>query len=258
MKKYFPIIKKVLLLCSLAIVFIGIIFILIAANNYQDRIPFKKLHIEIDHHRQIFFVKNEDVNNLFYVLFKDSVKLNSSNVNLRFFEQQLEKNPFVKQAEVYSDMKGNVFVSIVQKEPLLRIINNSGVSYYLDINGEKLPLSNNFTPRVTVATGYIETNKNFNTDSIKLKQLFDIATFIRKDKFLWALCEQIDVSEQGEIEIIPKTGKYRFIIGDAKDLEGKFKRMKVFYTEILSNDTVQYNNTVNLKYNNQIICTKSI
>lgn len=258
MKRFLPILKKILLLLSMGTVVVIVVATLIAANQHQQTASFKKLNVDIDHHRQLFFVNEKEVKQVFNNLFPDSAKRKNANLNLKLFEQELEKMAFVEDAQIYSDMKGNVFVSIVQKQPLLRIINNNGVSYYLDINGEKLPLSNNFTPRVTVATGYIETNNNQVVDSFRLKQLFDITKFIQNDKWLWALCEQIDVLENGDMEIIPKTGKYRFIIGDASNADAKFKRMKIFYTEVLKRDTVQHNNIINLKYNNQIICTKTM
>jgi len=34
--------------------------------------------------------------------------------------------------------------------------------------------------------------------------------------------------------------------------------MKIFYNEVMTSDTVQNFNVVNLKYDNQIICTKTI
>jgi cell division protein FtsQ len=258
MKKYLPILKKILLLFSLSVAIVGVVIVLVAANKHQQAVSFKNLQIDIDLHRQLFFVNHEEVKQVFKDLFPDSANRKNANINIKLFEKQLEKNAFVEDAQIYSDMRGNIFAAIVQKQPLLRIINNNGVSYYLDVNGEKLPLSNNFTPRVIVATGYIETNNNPVVDSSRLKQLFDIVKFIQNDKFLWALCEQIDVLQNGDMEIIPKTGKYRFIIGDTNELEAKFKRLKIFYTEVLKNDTVQYNNIINLKYHNQIICTKTM
>jgi cell division protein FtsQ len=154
-------------------------------------------------------------------------------------------------------MKGDVFIEIVQKEPLLRVINNNGVSYYIDINGKKMPVSNNFTARVIVATGYIENTNNTDKDSVLQKQLFDVISFIREDTFLLALCEQIDVDNKGEMEIIPKLSAHRFLIGDATELEGKFRRMKIFYNEVMKSDTVRNFTLVNLKFKNQIICAKN-
>lgn len=235
----------------------GIVFLLVAANKHQQQIPFKNLNIDIDFSKELFFVSEDDIQTDFNNLFPDSANRKIGNINLNEFEKLIQLNPFVADAEVYADMKGDVFIEIVQKEPLLRVINSNGVSYYLDINGKKMPVSNNFTARVIVATGYIENANNADKDSVLQKQLFDVINFIREDTFLLALCEQIDVDERGEMEIIPKLSNHRFLIGDAHELEGKFKRMKIFYNEVMKSDTVRNFTLVNLKFKNQIICAKN-
>jgi cell division protein FtsQ len=257
MKKFWTILKKVLIVSGGIGCLVGLCMLMIAANKHQDAIPFNKLNINIDHHTGLFFVADEDVTNTFRILYPDS-QIAIASIDLNKFERLLEQNLFVKTAEVYADMKGAVSIAVIQKEPFIRIINNSGVSFYLDEKGNKMPVSNNFTSRVPVATGFVETANNPVKDSVVQKQLFDLISFIRADEFLLALCEQIDVSEKGEFELIPKFSKHHFLLGDASGLEKKFKRMKIFYNEVMKSDTVQNFNMVNLKYSNQIICTKTI
>lgn len=236
---------------------VGIVLLLVAANEYQQQTPFKKLHVDIDFSKALFFVSEEEMQNEFSNLFPDSANRNVASIKLNELEKHIENNPFVENAEVYADMKGEVFVDIVQKEPLLRVINNNGVSYYLDINGKKMPLSDNFTARVPVTTGYIESVSDVEKDSVIQKQLFELISFIRNDEFLLALCEQIHVDEKGEMEFIPKMSKHHFLIGDASELADKFKRMKIFFNEVMQSDTVSNFTFVNLKFKNQIICAKN-
>lgn len=257
MKKFLFILKKIFILLSIIGSVAGIIFLLVASNKYQRQTPFKKLHVDIDFTKALFFISEEEIQNAFNYVFPNASKRKIENINLYAFEKHIKSNPYVADAEVYADMKGDVFIQIVQKEPLLRIINNNGVSYYLDINGKKMPLSDNFTARVPVATGYIESISDVEKDSVIQKQLFDLISFIRNDEFLLALCEQIDVKENGEMEIIPKLSKHHFLIGNADDLSGKFRRMKIFINEVLQSDTVGNFTLVNLKYKNQIICAKN-
>jgi len=215
MKKFWHILRKILLISGITACVAGLVFVLVSANKHQDAIRFSKLNISIDHHTGLFFVSDDDVKTAFSHLYPDTVAV--AKINLNRLERRLEQNPFVKEAQVYADMKGELFAVIVQKEPYLRIINNNGVSYYLDENGNKMPVSNNFTARVSVATGFVETAINPVHDSVVQKQLFDLISFIRADDFLLALCEQIDVDTKGEFEIIPKLSKHRFLI---KNLPG--------------------------------------
>jgi cell division protein FtsQ len=257
MKKFWNILKKVLIVAGSIASVIAFFMLMIAANEHQEAILFSKLNINIDHHKGLFFVSDEDVENTFQMLYPDS-QISIVDVDLNKFERLIENNPFIEEVEVFADMKGTVSIAVIQKQPVIRIINNNGVSYYFDEKGDKMPVSDNFTLRVPVATGFIETADNPVRDSVVKKQLFDLISFIRDDEFLLALCEQIDVNEKGEFEIIPKFSIHRFLIGDASELGQKFKRMKIFYNEVMKSDTVQNFNIVNLKYNNQIICTKTI
>lgn len=230
--------------------------LLVASNRHQVQIPFKTLKVTIDHHTGHYFVTENQIHEVFKQLYPDS-QISIGQINLYQLERKVKQNPYIRSVQVYTDMKGTVNIDIVQKQPLLRIINSNGVSYYLDERGDKMPVSDNFTSRVPVATGYIEASDSARDASV-LGQLNVLINFIRGDSLLYALCEQIDVNEKGEFEFIAKMSYHRFLLGDTTALEQKFRRMKIFYSEILTSDTVANYREVNLKFNNQIICTKTI
>ncbi|MCD8495579.1 MAG: hypothetical protein LRY45_02460 [Bacteroides graminisolvens] len=50
-------------------------------------------------------------------------------------ERVLEEDPFVVDADAYVDSRSRVNVKISQREPMLRIIDNNGLNYYLDADG---------------------------------------------------------------------------------------------------------------------------
>lgn len=70
-------------------------------------------------------------------------------------ERVLEEDPFVLDAEAYVDQHNVLHMTITQREPLVRVLDNNGGNYYLDRNGAKMPASKNFASRVLVATGNI-------------------------------------------------------------------------------------------------------
>src|SRR6185295_12746991 len=92
-------------------------------------------------------------------------------------ESIIESNPFVESAQVFVDANENIEVSVKQRLPILRIINNQSVSYYLDNHGRRMPLSSKFTARVPVATGFIFTNAEHPTlaDTVIEEKLFGLA-----------------------------------------------------------------------------------
>ena len=68
---------------------------------------------------------------------------------------------------------------------------------------------------------------------------------------------QINVTNEKELELYLAVGNHKIIFGDAIDIEEKFKKLKIFYTDGL-NKTDGWNkySVINVKYKNQVVCTK--
>jgi cell division protein FtsQ len=79
---------------------------------------------------------------------------------------------------------------------------------------------------------------------------------IQRDKFLMALTEQLYVTIDKEIELIPKAGPTSILLGNADMAENKLSRLKVFYRKGLPAAGWDTYSALNLKYKDQIICTK--
>lgn len=182
-------------------------------------------------------------------------------VDIHKIEEALKANPYIQTAKVYAEMDGVINVRISQREPVLRILNASGQDFYVDKEGYKLPLSPSFVPNVVAANGFILENFSGKVDTLKTevaKGLYNIAVFIRKD-ILWnEQIEQLYVNDKREIEMIPRVGDHRIVLGEADSLETKFKNLLVFYKKALPNVGWDAYKTINIKYANQIVCEKRI
>ncbi len=227
--------------------------VLVGAAIHKHRIAtYTELVVGIDDHRGLFFVEEEEVSDMFNALYGDSLATKRlSELDLSVLEDTLEVNPFTERAEVYFTDGGEVHIDITQKAPLLRIINSKGVSYYLDENGEKMPLSEKFTARVPVATGSIGEN-----DSSLNTSLIGLTNFMYADPFWQAQFEQVYINEDQEFELVPKLGDHIVLLGKAEELTDKFKRLMIFYKEVLAAEEESTFKLVNVKYDDQIICTK--
>lgn len=179
-------------------------------------------------------------------------------VEVERLERVLENDPFILNADVYVDAGNRVNIEIEQREPILRIIDNNQLNYYLDGAGKKMPLSNHFAARVLVATGNIPP---FVPDFLKrdkhvLKDLYHMTRIIQQDEFMNALVEQIYVSNRGEYSIVPKIGKHNIILGSFNHLEEKIERLKIFYQEAMPYEGWRKYKTVDLRYEGQVVCKK--
>lgn len=243
-----------ILLGVLSLVLLG------AAVSSQRKVNMGALKVNIDHGNGIHFINEENITQTVHAFAGDSFNhVEMSNLSLKELENILESNPLVRNAEVYSNITGNLIVKVEQRNPVLRVINKEGVSFYIDDNAQTMPLSTNFTARVPVASGNIDLTLS-KTDSLQMiqkKQLFDLVSFVRSDPFWNAQTEQIYINDDGDFELIPKLEDHVFLLGNADKLEEKFRRMNIFYKEVLTNQKSDQFKIINVKYNNQIICSKN-
>ena len=70
---------------------------------------------------------------------KPITKANISTLNLRRLESKLNKDKRIERADIYFNSNNRLNVRIIQKKPVMRVIDNAGTEYYLDENGKKVP-----------------------------------------------------------------------------------------------------------------------
>ncbi|MDF2430823.1 MAG: cell division protein FtsQ [Mucilaginibacter sp.] len=207
-----------------------------------------------------YFIDREEVDNILQIHNHAIVGRRIEDINIHELETRLKANPFIEFAKVYTDMDGIINVEISQRQPILRLMNRFDQDFYVDQHGLKIPLSNNFTARVLVANGYIDelfANRVDTLHTAMARQLFKTADYIRKDSLWDAQIAQIYVNKDHEIELIPRVGNNRILIGDADSLEIKFHNLLVFYKKAIPQVGWDTYKVINVKYANQVVGIRS-
>lgn len=169
------------------------------------------------------------------------------NINKEILEDRMDKIPFVKKAEVYHSLTGKLVVDVYQRKPIVRILKGRG--FYLDTEGKKMPLSDKFTSRVLVVSGAI-------SDQLIKEELYELVKFINNDEFWKSQITQINVNSNREYLLIPRVGSQKIEFGGFDHYKRKFKKLYALYTEGFSKTGWNKYNRINLKYENQVVCTK--
>ena len=199
-----------------------------------------EVSIELD--ENIFVTKEVIVDYLLEnTIHPDSVLLND--VSFKGIEELLLSHPSIKSAIVYSDMNGKVCIQVKQRKPIVRIQSDKD-SFYLDEDGLRMPLSDEYTARMLLVTGDVNT--------ISLEDIFFITDKIYKDEFLKKQIVQIDVKES-EMLMLTRLGE-QLEFGKVKNVKEKFEKLMLYYEK--GNSQNKEYKVLNLKYKNQIVCTK--
>lgn len=196
------------------------------------------------------------------------VELNS--INTKVLETAVNELPAVKRTDVYKTVDGKLKIEIDQREPILRVIDRNGSQLYIDTDGFYLPISEKHTSHVLIANGYIPTVDKKNTISVYslldeetkkkkeelLYDLYTLARYIHSNPFWKAQFVQVYVDENQEIELIPRVGAHIIKLGDISNFDYKLFKLKALYFKGFN--AIGWNNyeVINLKYSNQVICTK--
>lgn len=183
-----------------------------------------------------------------------------ADVNLQRIEKDIIANPYIAYATVYADMSGVIQIKVKQRQPVLRLININGQDYYIDKYGLKMPVSPNFTANVLVANGNILEHFSGKVDTLITKlagDLYKVALYIKQDTLWDAQIEQLYVNDKKDIELVPRVGNQRIILGSADSLETKMRNLLVFYKKAMPKVGWDAYKTINVKYTNQIVCERN-
>lgn len=182
-----------------------------------------------------------------------------SGIDIQYLENKLKANPFIEYAKVYIDMNGVIHAEVKQRVPVLRILNLSGQDFYVDQNGLKIPLSDHFTARVLAANGLILEDFSGKVDTLRTKlskDLFLTAKYIAEDSLWNDQIVQMYVNEKNDIELVPRVGNQKIILGNADNLKEKFRNLLLFYKKALPQAGWDTYSSINLKFKGQIVCEK--
>ena len=206
-----------------------------------------------------FFIEQAEVDEILKAQNGDLLGKRFGNINIQKLENKLKANPFILSAKVYGDMDGVLHAEIVQRVPILRIFNTVGQDFYVDENGLKIPLSDHFTARVLAANGAINEVFTGKIDTLTTpigKSIFAVADFISRDTLWNEQIVQLFVARNYDIEMVPRLGNQKIILGNADDLKSKFRNLYLFYKKALPKVGWDTYNSINLSYKGQIVCEK--
>ncbi len=234
------------------------VFLLVAAIKTKPARHCKGIEISIHGVSNNFFVDKNDILNTIASMEKTNpVGKAIGAFNLKRLEDQLDKDVWIKSAELFFDNNDILQVNVQEREPIARVFTGSGETFYIDDELAILPLSEKFSARLPVFTNFPSGKKILaKADSNLLMEIKKISLAVQKDSFSMAMIEQIDITPQRRFEMIPKIGNQLIVFGDAADTENKLGKLKLFYKEIMVKAGWDHYSIINLQYKNQVVAKR--
>jgi cell division protein FtsQ len=169
-------------------------------------------------------------------------------VDVRKIEEQLQKNPFVKSVQCYKTQTGRINITIDQRLPVIRVKAVNGDDYYVDEQGNIMP-NTHFASNMVIATGHIH-------QKYAQRVLREIGCYLLNTPFWGNQVEQLNILEDGSIEMVPRVGDHIAFLGSPSNFESKLSRLEKFYRYGLSKAGWNKYSYISVEFDNQIICKK--
>ncbi len=237
------------------IVILMMITISFSERNLDNHIC-QDIVIRVDNQHGNFFIDEQDVMDLITASGEYVIKgTHYEDLNLKEIEGRIKTERFIKEAEIYKDLKGNLLVNTKLRRPFARVVREDAPNAFIAEDGAVLPYSAKFATRTVLLSGdYMdELVKTDLTETEEGQKIYDLLKYIQRDRFWKAQVAQLDIAEDGEIIIYPQVTKQLVEFGQAENIDSKFERLKIFYKQILPRKGWNLYKRVNLKYKDQII-----
>jgi len=205
------------------------------------------IRIDIMDDAEFHYLKEKEIINSIVKAGLSPIGKDLATINTAEIVEKLKENRFIKRSECFKTVDGIVRIKVYQRIPVLRVFSTKG-NYYIDNEGEKIPVPENFAAYVPLASGYID-------DEYAKNQLFEFAMFLMQDKFWNSQIKQIYVAQNGDVELTPAVGKHQIILGKIENYKENLEKLQLFYEKGLSKMGWNKYSVINLKFKNQVVCT---
>lgn len=241
MKRILSVVVAVMLFCYL-------VFAVVMMNGMKQDTVCRGVEVAVKDSADKHFIDKRDI--LFILKNADIYPVNRPMryINTETIERKIAENELIHQVDVYKTPSGKINIDVAQKTPVLRVFSPRG-SYYVDETGHVMPVSFRHAAYLPIASGSIE-------KSLATTDLYKFALFLQKHDFWNNQIEQIYVYPNKEVELIPRAGEHRIFLGNFDDFREKMSNLQLFYEQAIPKVGWEKYEIINLKYKNQIVCTK--
>jgi cell division protein FtsQ len=247
--------KKILVISVWILLASGLVVLLVAAISKKNNARLSEVQINISGVQNNYFISEKDVLNILQKVHRHKLDQSSiGSLNLSAMETALEKNDWIKKAEMFVDNNNVLQIKIKEREPIARIFTNSGASFYIDSSLTMLPLSDKFSARLPVFTSFpTEVKVLKKQDSVLLNEVKNLSEYINAHPFWMAQIDQIDITTAASFEMIPKLGNQVIRFGNADNCAQKFNKLLAFYEKVQTKLGWNKYSVLDVQFKDQVI-----
>ena len=208
------------------------------------------------------FVTREDIELWLDKEYRAYAGLPLDSVDLGRIEQIVAGHSAVRDCQAWLTDDGILHVSLSQREPVVRFQDGQN-GYYADATGFLFPLQARGSVQVPVVDGHLPMKvprgfKGTLTDPKEaewLRQMLALVNYIHGT--VWEdNISQLTVNRDGDLVIIPREGRERFLFGAPIRIPEKFSLMAAYYESVAPSKDPGWYGLVDVRHRKQLVCRK--
>lgn len=241
---------------KIAIAVVGLFLLIAFSARRQSGVVCKNIVVELENTNENHFLEEADILKIIENSGQTIIGKNIEEINLRTLEAKLEQDKHISNAEMFGDVKGNLTVNVTLRRPIARLIRTDGPDAYVAEDGKVMETSEKYSARIILVSGDIvrklisQGDLNATEEGLALMAMIE---YINKDKFWKAQVAQLDFNKSGKVFIYPQITGQVVEFGLPEDIELKFKKLLIFYKEILPQMGWTKYDRVNVEFEGQVI-----
>lgn len=207
------------------------------------------------------FISAADVRMYLEREYEDCIGMPADSIDLARIEDIVDGRSAVLKSQAFMTKDGMLNIHVSQRKPIARFQKHDG-GFYADAEGYVFPLQSSYASRVQIIDGEIPVNMKSGhkgaienpAEKVWFDKVMKVINFIENSRTWKDRIVQIHVSNGGELTMIPREGKEKFIFGQPVEIEEKFAKMEKYYSAIAFRKGQGHYSTVNVEYKGQIVC----
>lgn len=243
-----------ILLILLGAIALGVL--VVVANVTRSNSQVRGVEVDIRYGRVPHLVDEQTVADTVLLALPQLTTLRVSDVDRDAVAEAASHVPYLKDVTATVSVSGKVVVRAAQRRPIARLFYGERELYF-DDQGCMMPVSSLADCSVLVAGGDFTEPLRVDSLNSQTDALVRLASYLDSEKKYRSLIDQIYIGQDGDMMMVPKLGGHVIELGEVEDLDTKFDNLLTFYRKGMPRAGWDTYSRINLKFNGQVVCTKT-
>jgi cell division protein FtsQ len=252
--------KKYLRIVLFAVIVCGITSLLGFVVYRQQHAVCKRVEIQLEDAGDLKMFSQEEVASWVREVSGDLTGKRLDSVPLEMIRRRLLSETAMNSAEVFTTIDGRCVIKVKQRIPVMRVLETSGHTYYIDQEGYPVAIRNHIF-RLPLYTGNVkgaEYHKSvMASEGSVLSELFKLNQTIMNNEFWKNQIEHAVINAGDEIQLIPRVGNHKILLAGGGDYKVQLSKVKSFYNHVVDHGDVNLYAVVDARFDGQIVGIKN-